>query len=54
MTDHLALLVLTIAAVLGFLGLAVGPRPGYHVAIIVAAALAVLSLLIVALQGVTA
>lgn len=54
MTDHLALLILAIAAAVGFIALAVGPRPGYHVALILAAAGAVLAMLVVLIQGVTA
>jgi hypothetical protein len=54
MTDHLALLFLSVAVVLGLIVVAAGPRPGYHVALIVGAAPAIVALVIVLIQGVTA
>lgn len=54
MTDHLAMIFLAVAAVLGFVAVAMGPRPGQFPALVVAAALAIVSLVIVLLQGVTA
>jgi uncharacterized membrane protein len=54
MTDHLALLFLSVAVVLGLIAVAVGPRPGYQIALIVGAALAIVALVIVLTQGVTA
>ena len=54
MTDHLAMVFLSISAVLGFLAIVAGPRPGYRTALIIAAALAIVALVIVLLQGVTA
>jgi hypothetical protein len=54
MTDHRALLFLSVAVVLGLIAVAAGPRPGYHVALIVGAALAIVALVIGLIQGVTA